>query len=81
MGHTDFVAFSLTGRITAYYESLRWSTWREDVRDLSTERCFMFFPFLWTKEGSPEGSHRSTVPMSETWDMKLDIVRQLMEQS
>jgi hypothetical protein len=41
----------------------------------------MFFPFLWTKEGSPEGSHRSTVPMSETWDMKLDIVRQLMEQS
>lgn len=80
MGHTDFVATFLTNQITEFYESLRWSTWRDDVRDLSTEKCFMFFPFLWAKEGSPEGSQRSIVPVSETWDMKVHIVRQLMEE-
>ena len=81
MGHTDFVAFSLTDRITEFYESLRWPTWRDDVKDLPTDRSFFFYPFLWTREGSVEDSHRSTVPLSEAWDVKVDIVRQLMEQS
>jgi hypothetical protein len=77
LGYTDFVATFLTNRIEAFYESLRWSTWREDLQTLSSDRCFAFFPFLWTKEGSVENSHRSTVPVSEMWDAKVDIVRQL----
>ena len=81
MGHTNFVAFTLTKRIGDYYESLRWPTWREDTQTLATDRSFFFYPFLWTKEGSVENSTRSTVPLSETWDVKVDIVRQLMEQS
>lgn len=80
MGHSDFVVFSLSNSITEFYEPLRWSTWRDDVRDLATERSFMFYPFLWTKEGSLEGSQRSTIPVSEAWGSKVDIVRQLMDQ-
>jgi hypothetical protein len=56
---------------------LRWSTWRDDIRNLSGDRCFAFYPFLWTKEGSPEDSYRKTVPVSEVFDMKADIARQL----
>jgi hypothetical protein len=54
---------------------LRWSTWRDDIRNLSCDRCFAFYPFLWTKEGSPEDSYRKTVPVSEAFDMKVDIAR------
>jgi hypothetical protein len=76
-GFTDFVAMFLTHTIQNYYTDLRWSTWREDARSASSDQCFAFFPFLWTKEGSVERSHRSVVPMSQMWDAKVDIVRQL----
>lgn len=77
MGHTDFVAWSLTNQTEAFYEELRWSTWREDTRKLSTDQCFFFFPFLWTQEGSVEGSDRSIVPIAELWESKVDVIRQM----
>jgi Protein of unknown function DUF2625 len=77
LGFTDFVDTFLTNCITTFYEGLRWSAWRDDIRNLSGDRCFAFYPFLWTKEGSLEDSHRAPVPMSEAFDMKVDIVRQL----
>lgn len=77
MGHTDFVAAFLTNQIEPFYEPLRWPTWRPDMQDLSSDQAFNFYPFLWTKEGSVEGSDRSLVPVSELWEMKVDLVRQL----
>jgi hypothetical protein len=76
-GLTDFVASFLTYAFEDFYKDLRWSTWREDVRGVSSDQCFAFFPFLWTKEGSIEHSHRSAVPMSQMWSAKVEIVRQL----
>jgi hypothetical protein len=78
---TDVMAAFFTNYLNDFYKALRWSTWREDVQNLPTDRCYWFFPFLWTKEGSLEGSHRSTVPMAEAWDAKVEIVRQLMGDS
>lgn len=77
-GHTDVVAAFFTSYLEEFYKDLRWSTWREDVQDLSSDRGYSFYPFLWTREGSLEGSQRSTVPVSELWDLKVDMVRQLM---
>jgi hypothetical protein len=77
LGFTDFVSAFLTNRVAAFYEGLRWSTWRDDIKNLSGDRCFAFYPFLWAKEGSPEDSYRKTVPVSEAFDMKVDIARQL----
>jgi hypothetical protein len=77
LGFTDFVHAFLTSRIAAFFDTLRWSTWRADTQSLSGDQCFAFFPFLWTKEGSVEGSHRGIVPVSEAFDTKMNIVRQL----
>jgi hypothetical protein len=77
MGHTDFVAAFLTKQTEAFYEWLRWSTWREDAQSLDADQAFNFYPFLWTNEGSVEGSDRSKVPVSELWEMKVDVVRQM----
>jgi hypothetical protein len=76
-GFTDVVAAFLTNYLNDFYKDLRWSTWLEDTRNLSSDRCFFFSPFLWTKEGSIEGSDRSTVPVSENWTAKVDILRQV----
>jgi hypothetical protein len=78
LGHTNFVAAFLTKRTEAVYEGLRWSNWRDEVKTLPSDRCFAFYPFLWTSEGSLEKSHRSTVPVSEMWESKVDLVRQMM---
>jgi hypothetical protein len=77
-GHTDVVAAFFTEYFEEFYKDLRWSTWREDVKNLSSDRSYFFFPFLWTKEGSLEGSNRSTVPVSELWNLKVETVRQLL---
>lgn len=77
LGLTDFVNAFLTSRITEFYKGLRWSTWRSDLTDLSSEQCFFFYPFMWTKEGSVESSDRSKISISEAFDSKVDIVRQL----
>ena len=77
LGHTDFVAAFLTNQIEAFYEALRWPTWREDLRTASSDQCFTFFPFLWTAEGTIEHSQSAIVPVSELWDAKVDIARQL----
>jgi len=81
LGHTNFVAAFLTNQTEAFYEALRWPAWREDLRTLSSDQCFAFFPFLWTREGTIEHSQRSIVPVSDLWDMKVSIVRQLGSES
>jgi hypothetical protein len=80
-GFTDTIAAFFTNYLNDFYKALRWSTWREDIQNLSTDRCFFFFPFLWTREGSLEGSQRSTVPVSELWSLKVETVRQMMGDS
>jgi hypothetical protein len=76
-GFTDVVAAFLTDYLDEFYHLLRWSTWRNDVQKLSTDECYFFFPFLWTKEGSLEGSNRSVVPIDQAWNAKVETYRQL----
>ncbi len=77
IGFTDFFVWALSGRLAQFYESLRWTSWREDTATLSGDSCFGFYPFLWTKEGSVTASHRAPVPVREAFDMKVDLLRQL----
>jgi hypothetical protein len=77
-GLTDVVAAFFTNYLNDFYKALRWSTWREDIQDLPSDRCYFFFPFLWTKQGSLEGSQRSRVPVTEAWNLKVETFRQLM---
>jgi hypothetical protein len=77
-GYTDVVSAFFTEYLNEFYEALRWPASREDVRQLSTDQCFFFYPFLWTEEGSLERSQRSVVPVSEVWEMKVDTVRQML---
>ena len=79
IGFTDFFVWALTGRLAQFYESLRWSSWREDIVQLSGDRRLSFYPFLWTKEGSVMTSRREQAPVQEVFDLKVDLLRQLTE--
>jgi hypothetical protein len=77
LGLSDFLRWSLTRRIDAFYQDLRWPSWREDRAALSGDHCFSFYPFLWSREGSIERSRRSPVPAAEQFDMKVSLIEQV----
>lgn len=77
MEYSQFVMWSMSERIQKFYESERWTSWREDVATLSGDRCYFFYPPLWTKEGSPGKSHRGEVPVAESWGAQMDFAAQL----
>jgi hypothetical protein len=75
LGYTDFFHWTLTGDLEKFYSGTRWSDWEKDVSVLSADRCFAFYPPLWTREGAAELSYRSTVPVEEAFGAKTDFLR------
>ncbi|MDF2851585.1 MAG: hypothetical protein K0S31_2270 [Sphingobacterium multivorum] len=49
--YTEFINFCFSGNIDLFYRDLRWKKWEDDFKELSTNEAFMFYPYLWTKEG------------------------------
>jgi hypothetical protein len=80
LGYTDFVQWSLTAKLAEFYADLRWPTWKEDVAELAGEQCINFFPFLWISEGSIEGSDRRAIPVTESFGLKVDLLKQLQQE-
>lgn len=80
LGFTEFFCWALSSRLADFYRDLRWPDWRSDLAHLSGDRCFGFYPFLWTKEGSIIGSDRRPIPVAEAFDLKVEIIRQLQQQ-
>lgn len=80
-GFADFFQWSLTSCLADFYQHLRWPTWRKDVAQMGGDRCCVFSPFLWTKEGSLRASSRRFLPVAEAFALKADAARQLRGQS
>lgn len=79
VGFSDFFVWALSKGLGAFYETLRWEGWREEVARISGDECFTFYPFLWTKEGSLTESSRSIAPAQEVFDLKTQFVAQSMK--
>jgi hypothetical protein len=77
----DFLQWCLTPYMADFYQNLRWPTWKQDVQKLAGDSCYSFFPFLWTKEGSPKKSSRQAIPVEEAFDMKADICRRQRDEA
>ena len=78
LGFTEFFRWSLTPALADFYRHLRWPTWREDVKELPGDRCYGFDPFLWTKEGTVEGSEKRLVLVSEAFDLKANMLSNMV---
>ncbi|PQO35297.1 hypothetical protein C5Y96_09695 [Blastopirellula marina] len=76
MGYTDLFHSAVMGYLSPFYADLRWTSWQADTQQLAHDRCFFFYPFLWTAEGSIEKSVRSDVPATEAFGLKIDFLQQ-----
>ena len=77
MGYGAFLDWTLTAHLERFYAGLRWQGWQADCAALGTDRCFNFYPFLWTGEGSVQDSTRGIVSVAERWRFVNDLAQQL----
>ncbi|WOO83266.1 Putative uncharacterized protein YbfG [Vanrija pseudolonga] len=70
LGHGAWVASMLSGAVNQFYASLRWPTWKGDMKNATADKSFSFYPPLWTKEGSVATSDRRLVPVTEVLGLK-----------
>lgn len=77
MGYSDFLGWAFSGKLDQFYEWIRWPGWDRDVPTLHGDRCYAFYPFLFTKEGKGGCGRRAEVPVEEAWGMQMDLRKQL----
>src|SRR4051812_40272852 len=51
IGYSQFLQWVFSGKLDQFYEWIRWRDWEADVQPLHGDRCYAFYPFLFTKEG------------------------------
>lgn len=77
IGYSAFLQWALAGPLDQFYDWILWDGWEADVANLSGDRCFVFAPFLFTKEGRGGCGRRGDVPVAEAWGFQMDFRAQL----
>jgi hypothetical protein len=77
MGYSDFLQWAFGGKLDDFYSWIRWPGWQTDAASLPGDRCFAFYPFLFTREGQGGTGRRETVRVAESWDLQMDLRKQL----
>ena len=74
--YAEFLQWAFSGKLDQFYDWIRWRGWDADVRTLHGDRCYTFYPFLFTQEGKGGCGHRGEVPIEEAWGMQMDLRKQ-----
>lgn len=76
ISYTEFVLFCFSGDLNTFYRTLRWNGWENDVKTLSDDQVFTFYPYLWTEEGKDVNKvSRKKISVEEQYRLKLELIR------
>jgi hypothetical protein len=77
IGYSAFLKWVCSGRLEQFYAWIRWAGWEADASTLHGDRCFAFYPPLFTEEGKGGSGRREEVPVKEAWGLQMGFRRQL----
>lgn len=78
--YSQFLSFCFAGDINQFYQGLRWKGWQDDIKKLSPDQVFSFYPFLWTAEGKDINKvSRKIIPVQEQYDFSINSMKQLKQ--
>jgi hypothetical protein len=77
VGYSGFLQWAFSGKLDEFYGWIRWAEWDRDIRTLHGDRCYAFYPFLFTKEGKGGHGRRAEAPVEEAWGLQMDLRKQL----
>jgi hypothetical protein len=71
-GHSAWLSWIAADGTTEFYNSLRWSGWREEARALPLSHGLTVYPFLWSREAHHDlaATTRSPAPMTELFSLQ-----------
>jgi hypothetical protein len=81
MGHSDFVAWAITGDIASFYADLRWTGWEDESAALRLDQGISVFPPLFSQEAKNNlaAASRAPVPMHELLQLNAGLASQLRD--
>jgi hypothetical protein len=77
IGYSDWLRWICAGDVATYYAKSKWTSWRDEVANLSGDSAFSFYPPLFTKADSIDDRSRRVVPLAELWNFHNEVAKQL----
>jgi hypothetical protein len=78
IGYSSFLEWACTGeKFDRFYDWIRRPGWESDVAKLHGDRCYAFYPPLFTKEGKGGVGRREEVAVEEAWGLQMELRKQL----
>lgn len=72
--YSQFLMFCFGSDIGRFYSTLRWQGCEEDIKELAPDYAYIFYPYLWTKEGKDINTvSRNVAPMQEVYDFNMEM--------
>jgi hypothetical protein len=65
MTYSQFLVWALSPSLDQFYQTLRWPGWQNEVKKLSGDRVFFFYPFLFTVGPELAQRRQKDVPIEE----------------
>jgi len=77
-GYSNFIYWTLRGEISKFYEMFKWKNWETDVKSLTGNQVFSFYPFLWSKEARDfRKVDRTIVAIEENYSLLREMAATL----
>ena len=76
--YSGFLHWALCGNLESFYQSVRWTGWREETSEMNGDAVYSFYPFLWTEPQLViEQRSRAVVSVDEHWSLSMNLQHQL----
>jgi len=74
--YSEFIRWLSEGDVDMFYEPFKWDGWVDDVKKLTIDEGFSYFPPLWTAESKTD-TNRKIVPLEEIVLLSFEYQKQL----
>lgn len=71
LSYTEFLVWSFSGNLAGFYETFRWSTWKDETTKLSGDQCFSIYPPLWAAGEPVCERERRHINVSEVYSLTV----------
>lgn len=74
MGYSEFLQWIFAGNTQKFYEAAKWTAWKADLKTLSGDQGFSFYPFLFAEAPSLEARQRKVMPFIEICRFNFEFI-------
>ena len=75
--YSEFIAWIAQGNIDEFYSTMRWSTWKEECKNVKFNEAILIYPFLWSNEIELEKADKKIVTAEELLKINQEYSKKL----